>query len=105
METNRTTEQTKHYSIHSTCVCEYPTVWLLFERGVYSKKYSMIMHAWYRENCATLPCPIVSISLILLLGIRILPVSSLICVDITGVSLRFLNWESGSTLGARVRYG
>jgi len=52
---------------------------------------------------AILPCPNVSSSLILLLGISIFAVSSLICPDITGVSLRSLSLGSSSVCGESIR--
>ena len=52
-----------------------------------------------------LPCPNVSSSLILLLGISVFPVSSLTCPDITDISVCSLNWGSGSACGGSTSVG
>ena len=65
-------------------------------------------HLWMlsmqdRKCHVNLPCPRVSSSLILLLGINIFPVSSLTCPDFTRVSLCSLNWGSSAACHGSTR--
>lgn len=56
----------------------------------------------YANYLYFIPCPKVSISLILLFEIIIFPVSSLMYLDVTGVNVRPLNPSSGAaSAGAR----
>ena len=90
--------------------CIWGNKWALYtipnspdEKRIHNGHVHMCLHGRQRAPSAILPCPNVSSNLTLLLGINIFPVSSLICVDITGVSVRSLCFGSGESMYIRWR--